>query len=157
MSDFAKDTNVPTNDCISRQAEINAICSVCGADAECDKSKFVYDAPKEKQVIMCPDHYELTHLPSAQQWVPVTDGLPIDLQVVNITYINKEPATYYDHIKDKPRVGTAVYYGKRFYWYSVACVDVLGEYGTDEWDEMDDRIEVKAWKPLPRPWKGEER
>ena len=95
-------------------------------------------------------------LPSAQQWVPVTEGLPIDLQVVNITYINKEPTTYYDHIKGKPRVATAVYYGKRFYWYSVACVDVLGEYGADEWDEMDDRIEVKAWMPLPTPWKGEE-
>ena len=95
-------------------------------------------------------------LPSAQQWVPVTEGLPIDLQVVNITYINKEPTTYYDHIKGRPMVATAVYYRKRFYWYSVACVDVLGEYGEDEWDEMDDRIEVKAWMPLPTPWKGEE-
>lgn len=98
----------------------------------------------------------LDSLPSAQQWVPVTEGLPIDLQVVNITYINREPTTYYDHIKGKPMVATAVYYRKRFYWYSVACVDVLGEYGEDEWDEMDDRIEVKAWMPLPTHWKGEE-
>ena len=66
MSDFAEDTNVPANDCISRQAAIDAICSVCGADTECDKSKFVYDAPEEKQVIMCPDHYELTQLPSVE-------------------------------------------------------------------------------------------
>ena len=90
------------------------------------------------------------------EWVPVTDRLPIDLQVVNITYINKEPTTYYDHIKGRPMVATAVYYRKRFYWYSVACVDVLGEYGEDEWDEMDDRIEVIAWMKLPTPWKGEE-
>lgn len=60
-------------DLIYRQDAIDAICSVCGADNECDKSKFVYDAPQEKQVIMCPDHYELTHLPSAQLDVPDTN------------------------------------------------------------------------------------
>lgn len=107
----------------------------------------------EKIIETVSDYVETSAEP---KWVPVTDRLPIDLQVVNITYINKEPTTYYDHIKGKPRVATAVYYGKRFYWYSVACVDVLGEYGADEWDEMDDRIEVKAWMPLPTPWKGEE-
>lgn len=96
----------------------------------------------------------LSDLPSAQQWTPVSEGLPKDLEVVNITYINTEPTTYYDHIKGKPMVATAVYYRKRFYWYSVTCVDVLGEYGTDEWDEMDDRIEVKAWMPLPEPYRG---
>lgn len=113
------------------------------------------------------EHSELWHyeqalyeirkmLESEQQWISVTERLPEDLQVVNITYINREPTTYYDHIKGKSMVATAVYYGKRFYWYSVACVDVLGEYGTDEWDEMDDRIEVKAWAPLPEPYKGGE-
>lgn len=96
----------------------------------------------------------IKNMPPAQQWVSVTEGLPKDLEVVNITYINTEPTTYYDHIKGKPMVATAVYYRKRFYWYSVACVDVLGEYGADEWDEMDDSIEVKAWKPLPEPFKG---
>jgi len=98
--------------------------------------------------------FEEVSCPDPIEWIPVSDGLPIDMQVVNITYINREPATYYDHIKGRPRVATAVYYRKRFYWYSVACVDVLSEYGTDEWDEMDDRIEVKAWKPLPKPYKG---
>ena len=107
----------------------------------------------EKIIETVSDYVETSAEP---KWVAVTERLPIDLQVVNITYINREQTTYYDHIKGKPRVATAVYYRKRFYWYSVACVDVLGEYGTDEWDEMDDRIEVKAWMPLPRPWKGEE-
>jgi len=128
------------NDLISRQAAIDAI------NALHEKPNAWLDSAVDAVMI----------LPSAQQWVPVTEGLPIDLQVVNITYINKEPTTYYDHIKGRPMVATAVYYRKRFYWYSVACVDVLGEYGEDEWDEMDDRIEVKAWMPLPTPWKGEE-
>lgn len=29
MSDFAKDTNVPINDCISRQAALDALCDNC--------------------------------------------------------------------------------------------------------------------------------
>ena len=52
------------NDLIERQAAIDAMCSACGYD--CDKSEFVYDAPQDKQVIMCPEHYALTVLPPAQ-------------------------------------------------------------------------------------------
>lgn len=51
-------------DPIERQAAIDAMCSVCGND--CDKSEFVYDAPQWEQVILCPEHYELSVLPSAQ-------------------------------------------------------------------------------------------
>ena len=53
-----------TGDLISRQAAIDAMCSVCGND--CDKSKFVYDAPQCEQVILCPEHYALSVLPSVQ-------------------------------------------------------------------------------------------
>ena len=49
---------------ISRQAAIDALCSVCGVD--CDKSKFVYGGKQEDQVILCPEHYALTQLPSVQ-------------------------------------------------------------------------------------------
>ena len=52
------------DDTISRQAAIDAMCSVCGHD--CDKSEFVYNAPQDEQVIMCPEHYALSTLPSAQ-------------------------------------------------------------------------------------------
>ena len=52
------------DDTISRQAAIDAICSICGND--CDKSKFVYNAPQDDQVIMCPEHYALSTLPPAQ-------------------------------------------------------------------------------------------
>ena len=51
-------------DLISRQAAIDAVCAVCGND--CDKSKFIYDAPQTEQVIMCPEHYALSTLPLAQ-------------------------------------------------------------------------------------------
>jgi len=51
------------SDYISRQAAIDAMCWACGND--CDKSKFVYNAPQDEQVIMCPEHYALFTLPSA--------------------------------------------------------------------------------------------
>ena len=52
------------SDLIYRQNAIDAICSVCGND--CDKSEFVYNAPQDEQVIMCPEHYVLSTLPSAE-------------------------------------------------------------------------------------------
>lgn len=55
---------IMNNDLIERQAAIDAMCSVCGYD--CDKSKFVYNAPQCEQVILCPEHYALSVLPSAQ-------------------------------------------------------------------------------------------
>lgn len=61
-------------DYISRHTAIDALCSVCGAD--CDKSEFVYSEKQEEQVILCPEHYVLTQLPSAQpeqkkgEWIP---------------------------------------------------------------------------------------
>ena len=59
---------------ISREQAIDAICFVCGS--ACDKSKFVYNAPQDEQVILCPEHYALSTLPSAQheqrtgKWIP---------------------------------------------------------------------------------------
>lgn len=53
MSDFAKDTNVPTNDYISRQAALDAVndCGIC--------------------------IQKILDLPSAEsKWTPVTDGMP---------------------------------------------------------------------------------
>lgn len=52
------------SDLIDRQQAIDAVCSICGND--CDKSKFVYNAPQDEQVIMCPEHYVLSTLPPAQ-------------------------------------------------------------------------------------------
>ena len=71
----ATDKNVGTNDdCISRKQAIDAMCTACGND--CDKSKFIYNAPRTEQVILCPEHYALSRLLSAQpqrtgHWIPV--------------------------------------------------------------------------------------
>jgi len=142
MSDFAKDTNVPTNDCISRQEAI-------------DEIKEIYewhDNVTKERII---EHFK--HLPSAQQWTPVTEGLPKDLKPVNITYINEDPAPYYEHIKGIPFTATAIYYRGDWYWWSCTCADVLAEYEHSYSNSMDEGIEVTAWMPLPEPWKGEER
>ncbi len=53
-----------TFDCISRQEAIEAMCSACGYD--CDEREFVYNAPQDEQIIMCPEHYALSTLPSAE-------------------------------------------------------------------------------------------
>ena len=62
VENYVPDTNV--GDIINRQKAIDAMCLSCGHD--CDKSKFVYNAPQDKQVIMCPEHYALSTLPSVQ-------------------------------------------------------------------------------------------
>ena len=51
------------NELIYKQEAIETMCLACGHD--CDKSKFVYNAPHDEQVIMCPEHYALSTLPSA--------------------------------------------------------------------------------------------
>ena len=55
---------VISTDTISRAKAIEALCAVCGK--ACDKSEFVYNAPQDEQVILCPEHYCLCTLPSAQ-------------------------------------------------------------------------------------------
>lgn len=86
-------------------------------------------------------------------WIPCSDGLPEDLEEVNVTWVNHDPESYYDFIKDKPATASAVYYKGKWYWYSSVCTDLLAEYGENEVDKMDDAIEVIAWMPLPKPYR----
>lgn len=87
------------------------------------------------------------------RWIPVTEKLPETIDPVNITWVNRNPSMYNEHIKDKPFVATGHYYNGRWYWFSSVCQDYLNEYGDCRIDRIDSAIEVIAWMPLPSPYK----
>ena len=137
-----------THDLISRQAAIRWV------KIECNPyGKPTLDFESGKKVIAY-----LERLPSAQpqRWIPVSEALPEDLEAVNITWVNHEPEPYYHDIKDKNFVATGIHYRDKWYWYSTTCADFLGEYGSNEVDEVDDAVEIIAWMPLPEPYKESE-
>ena len=118
------------SDLISRRAAINALCAVCGKD--CDKGKFVYNAPQDEQVILCPEHYCLCTLPSAQpRWIPCKEKLPKYGENV-IVSIHDDSGDY------------ACDYAS-FGWYAVK-----GKFWVVD-NEVNER--VVAWLPLPRPYR----
>ena len=46
---------------------------------------------------------EIKDIPSAepkQEWIPCSERLPEDLEIVNITWVNHRPMNYYADIKD---------------------------------------------------------
>ena len=88
-------------------------------------------------------------------WIPCGERLPENLEVVNITWCNRKPEPCYTDIKDVPFTATAVFFDKRWFWYSVCCEDYLSEYGDSPVDKVDDCIEILAWMPLPEPYRGE--
>ena len=99
----------------------------------------------------------ITALQNQPVWIPVSKRLPEELVPVNVTWINRNPESYYAKIKDVPFSATAVYYNSKWYWYSSTCVDYLSEYGENDFDLVDKDIDVIAWQPLPQPYqpKGE--
>ena len=100
----------------------------------------------------------ITALQNQPVWIPVSERLPEELVPVNVTWINRNPESYYAKIKDVPFSATAVYYNSKWYWYSSTCVDYLSEYGENEFDLVDKDIDIIAWQPLPEPYrqKGEQ-
>ena len=96
---------------------------------------------------------ELKQLREQTIWIPVSERLPEDLEPVNITWVNRNPKSYYADIKDKPFTATGVYFNGQWYWWSTFCVDILGEYSHNYDDVIDDDIEITAWQSLPEPYK----
>ena len=83
-------------------------------------------------------------------WIPCSERLPENMEPVNITWINRDPAPYYMHIKDKPFTATGIYYKDKWYWWSSTCDEILCEI-----DEVAGGIEIVAWMPLPKPYEVE--
>lgn len=86
-------------------------------------------------------------------WIPCSERLPEDLETVIVTWINRDPDSYYENIKDKPFTDPAYRYRGRWYWWSTRAIDITREYGRYELDEVDDGIEIIAWMPMPEPYK----
>ena len=90
------------------------------------------------------------------RWIPVSEGLPKELEPVNITWINHNPESYYADIKDKPFTAIGMYFNGQWYWWSTLCADILAEYSHNYDDIIDDDIEITAWMPLPTPFEPQE-
>ena len=98
----------------------------------------------------------IEQLPPAQpepHWIPVSERMPEDLEEVNVTWVNRNPESYYESIKDKPFTATAVYYKGKWYWWSAYARDLLAEYGERcSVGLLHEAIEITAWMPLPSPY-----
>ena len=85
------------------------------------------------------------------RWIPCSERPPEELEPVNVVWVNHNPEPYYQEMKDVPQKATAVYYRKRWYWWSCVCEDLLAECGRNEPDLIDRNIEITHWMPLPEP------
>ena len=90
-------------------------------------------------------------------WIPCSERFPEEYVPVNVTWINRNPESYYAKIKDVPFSATAVYYNSKWYWYSSTCVDYLSEYGKNDFDLVDKDIDIIAWMELPSAYRPKEK
>ena len=86
------------------------------------------------------------------KWIPCSERLPEELTPVNVTWVNRKPAIYYENIKDIPFTATAVYCNEKWFWWSSICEDILAEYGRNDAEMVDEEVEILAWQPLPEPY-----
>ena len=85
------------------------------------------------------------------RWIPCSERLPEELVPVNVVWKNDNPPPYHSKIRGKLFPGTGVFYGGNWYWYSSICVDLLTEFGNDEFDSVDADIKITHWQPIPEP------
>ena len=85
-----------------------------------------------------------------QRWIPVTERMPEERVLVNVVWVNRAPEPYYEKIKGVPFSGTACFYRERWYWDSPVVLDLLAEYGKDDFDLVDEAVKITHWMPLPK-------
>ena len=91
------------------------------------------------------------------RWIPVKKRTPETTDPVNVTWANNDPVSYYEDIRGKRFTATACYHRGKWWWYSAVCQDLLDEYGKSCMDdEIDEAIEILAWRPLPEPYTEDE-
>ena len=88
-----------------------------------------------------------------QIWISVKDRLPKDEEIVNITWVNRNPPPYYADIKDVPQVATGLVMDNQWYWFSCYSENISEFKHLADVDRMDKDIEVIAWTHLPTPYK----
>lgn len=91
------------------------------------------------------------------EWIPCSERLPENINLVLVTWENTNPESYYKSIKGKKFCGAGHYCNGKWFWESNTCQDYLAEYGRCGQDEMDEAIKVIAWMPLPEPYREEAR
>ena len=84
-----------------------------------------------------------------QRWIPVTERMPEERVLVNVVWVNRAPEPYYERIKNVPFSGTACFYREKWYWDSPVVLDLLAEYGKDDFDLVDEAVEITHWMSLP--------
>lgn len=92
---------------------------------------------------------ENTALREKQRWIPVTERMPEERVLVNVVWVNRAPEPYYEKIKYVPFSGTACFYRGNWYWDSPVVLDLLAEYGKDNFDLVDHAVDITHWMPMP--------
>ena len=91
-----------------------------------------------------------------QRWIPVNERMPEERVLVNVVWVNRAPEPYYEKIKDVPFSGTACFYRGNWYWDSPVVLDLLAEYGKDNFDLVDHAVDITHWMPMAgAPEEGE--
>ena len=121
------------------------ICTMCGHFDHNIVGNIVYGNKNCGEIVGYPYCKKFT------PWIPCSERPPEELEPVNVVWVNHRPEPYYGKIKDVPQKATAVYYRKKWYWWSCVCEDFLAEYGRNEPDLVDSDIEITHWMPLPEP------
>ena len=126
-------------------------CKTCPVELQKDESTCIGVLFKHCIDQIEHDQKEIAELREKQRWIPVTERLPEERELVNVVWVNRVPEPYYEKIKGVPFSGTACFFGGRWYWDSPIVLDLLSEYGKDDPDLVDDAVDITHWMPLPEP------